>query len=49
MDASHVVIPALVLPASAGPAGTTAVTTPAAFSPDVLAKLAELEKRSAQL
>ncbi|MFD7205939.1 hypothetical protein [Streptomyces sp. NPDC059893] len=47
-DASHVVTPAQVLPASAGPAGTTAVTTAAAFSPDVLAKLAELEKRSAQ-
>ncbi|MFE6808634.1 hypothetical protein ACFVEN_44325 [Streptomyces sp. NPDC057681] len=38
----------LVLPASSGPAGTTAATTTAAFSPDVLAKLAELEKRSAQ-
>ncbi|MFF1359948.1 hypothetical protein [Streptomyces sp. NPDC058297] len=47
-DASHVVTPSLVLPASAGPAGTTEVTTAAAFSPDVLAKLAELEKHSAQ-
>ncbi|MFG3369654.1 integrase [Streptomyces sp. NPDC048156] len=47
-DASRVVTPSLVLPASAGPAGTTAATTAAAFSPDVLAKLAELEQRSAQ-
>ncbi|MCQ4045837.1 integrase [Streptantibioticus rubrisoli] len=47
-DVRHVVTPSLVLPASAGPAGTTAATTAAAFTPDVLAKLQELEERSAQ-
>ncbi|CAM5596880.1 hypothetical protein AB0D47_36220 [Streptomyces sp. NPDC048376] len=40
--------PAVVLPASAGPAGTTAATDAAAFSPNVLAKLQELEERSAK-
>lgn len=47
-DVRHVVTPSLVLPASAGPAGTTAATNAAAFTPDVLAKLQELEERSAQ-
>ncbi|MCC9710337.1 hypothetical protein E4N62_36840 [Streptomyces sp. MNU76] len=38
-DVRHVVTPSLVLPASAGPAGTTAATNAAAFTPDALAKL----------
>lgn len=46
-DVSRVVTPTVVLPASVGPAGTTAATNAAAFTPDVLAKLQELEERSA--
>lgn len=42
-DASRVVTPTVVLPASAGPVAGTAE----ALSPDVLAKLQELEERSA--
>jgi hypothetical protein len=47
-DVSRIVTPTVVLPASAGLAGTTAATNTAAFTPDVLAKLQEMEERSAQ-
>ncbi|MFF4828229.1 hypothetical protein ACFY20_35690 [Streptomyces sp. NPDC001312] len=43
-DASPVVTPTLVVPASAGPVAGTAES----FTPDVLAKLQELEERSAR-
>ncbi|MFI9176098.1 hypothetical protein [Streptomyces lincolnensis] len=36
--------PTLLLSASTGPAGTTTATNAAAFTPDVLAKLQELEE-----
>lgn len=42
-DVRDVVTPTVVLPASAGPVAGSAET----FSPDVLAKLQELEERSA--